>query len=93
MGPPGGGRSKITMRLQRHYNVLTYTNLGRDSIDIMFKTVLRHFLCMFDVNVQTEIDNIVEASTDVFSKVGESLRPRPATSHYLFNLRDMAKII
>lgn len=32
MGPPGGGRAKITMRLQRHFNLITYTDLGVDSI-------------------------------------------------------------
>lgn len=93
MGPPGGGRSKITMRLQRHYNMITYTNIGRESIEIMFKTIMRHFLGMFDPSVQAEIDHIVDASQDVFIKVGEALRPRPATSHYLFNLRDISKII
>lgn len=27
MGPPGGGKSIITPRLQRHFNVMTYTDL------------------------------------------------------------------
>jgi len=51
MGPPGGGRSKITPRLKRHYNILTYTLLGKDSVDIMFKTICRHFLRDFDPGV------------------------------------------
>jgi dynein heavy chain len=36
MGPPGGGKSVITMRIQRHFNLITYTELGQDSIQIMF---------------------------------------------------------
>jgi len=32
MGPPGGGRSNITARLKRHYNIIAYTNLGKESI-------------------------------------------------------------
>ena len=27
MGPPGGGRAAITARLQRHFNIITYTDL------------------------------------------------------------------
>lgn len=27
MGPPGGGWSEITQRLQRHFNIATYTDL------------------------------------------------------------------
>jgi len=46
--------------------MLTYTNIGKESIDIMFKTIMRHFLGSFDANIQAEIDHIVEASQDVF---------------------------
>lgn len=32
MGPPGGGRSIITPRLSRHFNVLGYTELDNETI-------------------------------------------------------------
>lgn len=27
MGPPGGGRSAITNRMMRHFNIISYTEL------------------------------------------------------------------
>ena len=32
MGPPGGGRSNITGRAVRHFNVIAYTELEEDII-------------------------------------------------------------
>ena len=32
MGPPGGGRSQITGRMVRHFNVIAYTELEEDII-------------------------------------------------------------
>jgi dynein heavy chain len=93
MGFPGGGRSVISMRTQRHFNLIAYTNLGVDSIDIMFKTIMKHFLRRFDESVKDDVSNIVKATQDAYKTIGEQLRPRPATSHYLFNLRDMSKVV
>ena len=32
MGPPGGGRTFITNRVVRHFNVIAYTDLDKDAI-------------------------------------------------------------
>jgi dynein heavy chain len=44
MGPPGGGRSALTKRLERHFNIITYTNLGKESITMIFSKILYAFL-------------------------------------------------
>jgi dynein heavy chain len=36
MGPPGGGRSQITGRMVRHFNVIAYTELEEDIIKQIF---------------------------------------------------------
>ena len=36
MGPPGGGRTFITPRVMRHFNVIAYTELGEDIIRTIF---------------------------------------------------------
>lgn len=92
MGPPGGGRSPITARLQRHYNIIAYTVLGVDSVSMIFKTILQRFLGPFEQEVSNQIDPIVKATMDVYNGVEEALKPTPTKSHYTFNLRDMSKI-
>jgi len=44
MGPPGGGRSPITQRLQRHYNIITYTDLDNKSITMIFEQIVKAFI-------------------------------------------------
>lgn len=36
--------------------------------------------------------NFVDATSDIYHKITEVLRPTPAKSHYTFNLRDVSKV-
>ena len=92
MGPPGGGRSSLTRRLERHFNILTYTNLDRESIAMIFSTILKSFIGPFSEEIANQIDNIVESTQKVYNFIAANLKPTPTKSHYTFNLRDMSKI-
>lgn len=37
--------------------------------------------------------NVVEATLAVYSKVSTSLLPTPTKSHYMFNLRDISRVM
>lgn len=52
MGPPGGGRSAITARMMRHFNIVTYTNLQEASIKQIFSTIVKGFLGSFSEEVK-----------------------------------------
>lgn len=47
MGPPGGGRSNITGRCVRHYNVLAYTELDEDVIRSIYNKIMNFFFKKF----------------------------------------------
>jgi dynein heavy chain, axonemal len=43
MGPPGGGRTFITNRVIRHFNVIGYTELNNATVSHIFKALVGHF--------------------------------------------------
>lgn len=92
MGLPGGGRSALTQRLQRHFNIITYTNLDKDSIVMIFSSILKAFVSHFSESIAGIVDAMVEATLRVYNAVADTLKPTPSKSHYTFNLRDMSKI-
>jgi dynein heavy chain len=92
MGPPGGGRTFITDRLTRHYNVLSYADFMAESITEMFTVMNTYFFATFDESVQKLIPTMISSIGAVFSKAQEDLLPTPAKSHYLFNLRDIWRV-
>jgi dynein heavy chain len=47
MGPPGGGRSAISQRMKRHFNMLAYPHLAKESITMIFNKILKAFVGHF----------------------------------------------
>jgi len=92
MGPPGGGRSPITKRLERHFNIITYTNLDKASITMIFSSIVKAFLSSYSESIAQSLDSFVEMTQKVYNTVATTLKPTPSKSHYTFNLRDMSKI-
>ncbi|KAL4464296.1 hypothetical protein ABPG72_011341 [Tetrahymena utriculariae] len=92
MGPPGGGRSNITNRCLRHFNVISYTDLDEDTIKTIFLTLINAFLNKFNENIRGMIPELVNTVLVVYYRVRNELLPTPRKSHYTFNLRDISKV-
>lgn len=92
MGPPGGGRTFITNRLVRHFNVIAYTELERETIAGIFSSLMANFYKRFTEPVRNAQPQLIEAVLKVYDKVREELLPTPSKSHYTFNLRDIWRV-
>uniref|UniRef100_A0A0G4EZA7 AAA+ ATPase domain-containing protein n=1 Tax=Chromera velia CCMP2878 TaxID=1169474 RepID=A0A0G4EZA7_9ALVE len=92
MGPPGGGRTFITNRLVRHYNVLAYCDISDAAIMTIFSTMCNYFFQTFPENVQKLSQALVASTLEVFQTILRELLPTPSKSHYTFNLRDIWKV-
>jgi dynein heavy chain, axonemal len=93
MGPPGGGRTRITQRYVRHFNLINFVPFSDESLGRVFGTILDWFLNKgFPGSIKSVSGSIVTATVDVYNNISENLLPTPAKSHYTFNLRDMSKV-
>lgn len=95
MGTPGGGKSFITPRFQRHFNIVAFANFDEAQLKVIFGSILKwHFR---EGEFTNEVSNmeakIVAATTKVYDKIQADLKPTPAKTHYTFNLRDFSKVI
>jgi len=92
MGPPGGGRTFITGRLVRHFNVIAYTDLDQETISLIFTQLMGNFYRRFTEPVRNAEPQIIQSVLRVYDKVREELLPTPSKSHYTFNLRDIWRV-
>uniref|UniRef100_A0A8C1Q525 Dynein, axonemal, heavy chain 2 n=1 Tax=Cyprinus carpio TaxID=7962 RepID=A0A8C1Q525_CYPCA len=83
MGPPGGGRTQISGRLQSRFNLINMT----------FPTVSRdQKLQEFEEEVKPIGGVLTQATLELYHAITARFLPTPAKIHYLFNLRDISKV-
>mmetsp|Transcript_25997 Transcript_25997/g.4420 ORF Transcript_25997/g.4420 Transcript_25997/m.4420 type:complete len:148 (+) Transcript_25997:3691-4134(+) len=95
MGPPGGGRSFISPRMQRHLCVIGLADFDDDTLLRIFSSILHWFFAVnkFNENITKVENKIVQASREIYKTAMGKLLPTPRKAHYTFNLRDFAKVI
>ena len=95
MGTPGGGRSFITPRFQRHFNIVAFASFDDTAMNTIFRSILKfHFRSgKFNNEVAGMEQKIVSATLKVYDQIQQDLRPTPLKTHYTFNLRDFSKVI
>uniref|UniRef100_A0A8C0I316 Dynein axonemal heavy chain 2 n=1 Tax=Balaenoptera musculus TaxID=9771 RepID=A0A8C0I316_BALMU len=91
MGPPGGGRTVISPRLQSRFNIINMTFPTESQIIRIFGTMINQKLQDFEEEVKPIGNVVTKATLDVYNTVVQRFLPTPAKIHYLFNLRDISK--
>jgi dynein heavy chain, axonemal len=94
MGHPGGGRTRITQRYIRHFNLINCVPFPSSSLQKIFVTLTDWFLRKNDFNnsICKQSENVVLATIHIYNKISAELLPTPAKAHYTFNLRDLSKV-
>ncbi|KAK2870454.1 hypothetical protein Q8A67_024846 [Cirrhinus molitorella] len=94
MGPPGGGRNDITGRFTRHLNIISIDTFDDETLSNIFTSITDwHFSNGFDASFYRLGKIMVQATMAVYKDAIDSFLPTPSKSHYIFNLRDFARVI
>ena len=86
----------MTPRFSRHFNIVSCPNFDKNVMSrIFYKIIDQHIRRegIMGTDTAKTLKQVVDASIDVFNFARENLRPTPAKAHYLFNLRDVTRVI
>ncbi|XP_076020504.1 dynein axonemal heavy chain 3-like [Genypterus blacodes] len=94
MAPPGGARSDLTGRFTRHLNLITIDSFDEETLTKIFTSITDwHFGRGFDDSLLRLGKIMVQATMAVYNDAMDIFLPTPTKSHYIFNLRDFARVI
>ena len=85
----------ITERYSRHFNHISVTDFDDETMIRIFSTIQDwHFSSnAFPADIAKMTPKIVQATLSIYQAVIKEMLPTPSKSHYLFNLRDFARVI
>lgn len=85
----------MTPRLTRHFNIVSLTNFSQHVLVRIFSALIEdHFANTgFSGPACAILKAAVAGSVDVLLFAQKTLRPTPSKSHYLFNLRDLSRVV
>jgi dynein heavy chain, axonemal len=93
MAPPSGGREVISERTQSRYNLLNMTFPADAMVSRIFESILAPKLATFDDEIKSLAGPVCGATLALYHEVTERFLPTPEKAHYLFNLREVSKVI
>jgi len=91
----GVTRPQVTQRFGRHLHHIAVNEFANSTNILIFRRILDwHFQKnSYDKGVRPLANVIAEATSEVYVASMANLLPTPAKSHYLFNLRDFARVV
>ncbi|KAL3852322.1 hypothetical protein ACJMK2_015979 [Sinanodonta woodiana] len=93
MGPPGGGRNDVTPRFLRHFNIISIESFDDETMKNIFSPMVDWHFRIFEAAQRKYSRIIVSATLEIYQKAVNSFLPTPSRSHYIFNLRDFARVV
>ena len=94
MNHPGGGRNDIPNRLKRQFFTININPPNVKSIENIYGRILEVIFNpkKYTPDVIAMRPHMIEATIALWESISKKLLPTPAKFHYLFNIRELARV-
>lgn len=95
MNHPGGGKNDIPNRMKRHFASFNMTLPSHAAIDQIYGAVLRgryNARAGFEDDLLKVVDKMTPATIELWECIAAKMLPTPNKVHYIFNMRDLARV-
>ncbi|CAL1680177.1 unnamed protein product [Lasius platythorax] len=93
MGEPGGGRNEVDPRFISMFSVYNVTFPSSETLNYIYTSILSGHLQTFSEEVQSIVNGLVQLMLELYETVRKTLLPTPSKFHYIFNMRDLSRIM
>lgn len=96
-GPSTNGRNQLSPQFIRYFTMLFLPPTHEESLNQIFSQILKEFLAKNNYRQEIkefgEKGNLVQSTLQIYEGVTLQMLPIPSKAHYIFNLRDVAKVL
>ena len=89
----GMGRARVSNRVLRHFNVIHQSEMDQETLFLIAKSILDWGLYNYIDKLKFMVPSLTKLTMKMYKMVSKEFLPLPRKSHYLFNLRDMMKVL
>ncbi|XP_011874224.1 PREDICTED: dynein heavy chain 10, axonemal [Vollenhovia emeryi] len=93
MGEPGGSRNEVDPRFISMFSVYNVTLPTSETLNYIYGSILSGHLQIFSEAVQSIAGGLVQLMLELYETVRKELLPTPSKFHYIFNMRDLSRIM
>ncbi|KAK0163654.1 hypothetical protein PV327_007315 [Microctonus hyperodae] len=93
MGITGGGRNDIDPRFIAMFSIYNATFPSDETLNYIYTSILAGHFEIFPENIQKIADILIRITLQLYKIVTIELPPTPSKFHYIFNMRDLSRII
>ncbi|XP_011639724.2 dynein heavy chain 10, axonemal [Pogonomyrmex barbatus] len=93
MREPGGGRNEVDPRFISMFSIYNVTFPSNETLNYIYTSILSGHLQSFSEAVQSIVSGLIRLMLELYEIVRKKLLPTPSKFHYIFNMRDLSRIM